>query len=179
MKKIIYSLIALCALATGTVQASIDTLGGEFLNAGQLDYYSFSVDTAGAVNLYSSSNTPSDPTLTLWSASSLLQSPVDWTQIAFNDNTTTLSGFESGFNSKDAQVKLTLDIGTYFAQVAGQGSLFAYQFNVDTTNVVGTGAIVSNLAPAAVPLPAAVWMFGASLMGFLGFAKRKGQKSII
>jgi hypothetical protein len=28
-------------------------------------------------------------------------------------------------------------------------------------------------APAAVPLPAAVWMFGAGLMGMLGLTRRK------
>ncbi len=172
-------MIALFALATGTAQASIDTLNGEFLNASQLDYYSFSVDTAGDVNIYSSSTAPFDPTLTLWSASSLLQSPADWTQIAFNNDTASLSFFESGANVKDSQVKLTLDIGTYFAQVAGQGNLFAYQFNVDTDNVAGSGAVVSNVAPAAVPVPAAVWLFGTGLMGFLGLAKRKGQQTAI
>ena len=171
MKKIIYSLIALCALATGTAQASLDTLDGEFFNAGQLDYYSFSVGTAGAVNLYSSSIGPFDPTLTLWSS--------DWTQLAVNNDTTTLDFNESGNNPKDAQVKLTLDIGTYFAQVSGQGNLFAYQFNVDTNNVAGTGAVVSNLAVSAVPVPAAVWLFGTGLMGFLGLAKRKGQQAAI
>lgn len=36
-----------------------------------------------------------------------------------------------------------------------------------------TGSTLSFAAPAAVPLPAAVWMFGAGLMGVLGLTRRK------
>jgi len=36
-----------------------------------------------------------------------------------------------------------------------------------------TGNTLSFAAPAAVPLPAAVWMFGAGLMGVLGLTRRK------
>ena len=37
------------------------------------------------------------------------------------------------------------------------------------SNVVGT----FSLAPAAVPVPAAVWMFGSGLLGLLGIARKK------
>jgi hypothetical protein len=181
MKKIVYSLIALCALATSTAQASIDTLGSTIYDATQEDYFSFQVDTAGDVNIYTSSLAPFDTFLTFWSASSATPTTADLTLLGSNDNTTTLSGFESGFNAKDAQLKLTLAAGNYLARITAIGATpFDYIFNVDTDNVAaGTGAVISNLttavAPAAVPLPAAVWMFGTGLMGFLGFAKRKGQ----
>jgi len=39
----------------------------------------------------------------------------------------------------------------------------------NTNAVVGT----FNLAPAAVPVPAAVWMFGTGLLGLLGAARKK------
>jgi hypothetical protein len=42
------------------------------------------------------------------------------------------------------------------------------------TTSCGTGQNYSfNVSPSAVPLPAAVWLFGTALMGFLGLQKRK------
>lgn len=50
----------------------------------------------------------------------------------------------------------------------------------ETDTLLGTWNLTGNTlsftaasAPAAVPLPAAVWMFGAGLMGFLGMTRRK------
>ncbi len=167
-------------------QAGLATVDAEFLTAGQLDYYGFNVTTAGDVNLYTSSNAPYDPNLTFWSAPSstvdwtVADPTAGWTQLNFNDDTASLSFFESGANAKDAQLKVTLDVGNYFARVAGNSQLFAYQFNVDTVNVAGTGALVANVAQvASVPLPAAVWMFASGLIGFLGFSKRKSQQKAI
>ena len=186
MKIKLYFALLISVLLSGVAQASITTLDGEFTDAAQTDFYSFIVDTAGAVNLYTSSGAPYDPTLTLWSATSLTQDPAAWTPVSFNDNTSTLSFFESGVNAKDAQVKLDLAVGTYFASVANNSQLFAYQFNVDTDNVLGVGSIgsgavlnVSGVSVAAVPLPAAVWMFASGLIGFLGFSKRKAQNKAI
>jgi hypothetical protein len=189
MKKIIYSLMALCALATGTVQASINTLDGYLSVSTQEDYFSFHVDAAGSVNLYTSSLSPFDPFLTLWSASSSTPTTADLTLLGSNDNTASWSSFESGSNAKDAQIKLNLAIGDYFARVTSSSAdAFAYQFNVDTDNLTGTlvnstGASISNVAavaaPAAVPAPAAVWLFGTGLLTFLGVAKRKGQQSVM
>jgi hypothetical protein len=179
MKNKFYYAMLLCALASGTANASIDTLDGEFLTTTQTDFYTFTVDTAGDVNLYTSSSAPFDPTLTLWSATSPAQDPAAWTQLGFNDNTSSLSFFESGVNAKDAQIKLTLDAGTYFTNVSSNASLFAYQFNVDTNNVAGTGALVSNVSVSSVPLPAAVWMFATGMISFFGFSKRKAQRRAI
>ncbi|NOT10790.1 MAG: hypothetical protein HOP23_02985 [Methylococcaceae bacterium] len=47
--------------------------------------------------------------------------------------------------------------------------LWASLAGASTSAVVGT----FNLAPSAVPVPAAVWLFGSALMGFLGLQKRK------
>jgi hypothetical protein len=185
MRKILYAMMAVCALVSGTAQASIDTLDGTLSSPAQADFYSFHVDTAGAVNLYTSAGAPFDPFLTLYSSTSAAPTTVDLTLLGTNDNTTTLNANESGFNTKDAQIKLPLDIGYYLAKVtvASGADPFAYQFNVDTTNVLGTGAVFSGLAavaaPAAVPLPAAVWLFGTGLMTFLGISKRKGQQQAV
>ena len=186
MKIKLYFALLISVFLSGVAQADITTVAGEFTDPAQTDYYSFTVDTAGAVNLYTSSDAPYDPTLTLWSATSLTQDPAAWTPVAFNDNTSTLSFFESGVNPKDAQIKLDLSAGTYFEKVTNNGQLFAYQFNVDTDNVLGVGSIgtgavinVSGVSVAAVPLPAAVWMFASGLMGFLGFSKRKAQNKAI
>ncbi len=186
MKIKLYLALFISVLLSGVAQADITTVAGEFTDPAQTDYYSFTVDTAGAVNLYTSSDAPYDPTLTLWSATSPTQAPAAWTPVAFNDNTSTLSFFESGVNAKDAQIKLDLSAGTYFEKVTNNGQLFAYQFNVDTNNVIGVGSIgtgavinVSGVSVAAVPLPAAVWMFASGLMGFLGFSKRKAQNKAI
>ena len=47
--------------------------------------------------------------------------------------------------------------------------LWASLTGANQSTVVGT----FNLAPSAVPIPAAVWLFGSALMGFLGLQKRK------
>ncbi len=168
------------------VQAGLATVDAEFLTTDQSDYYGFNVTTAGDVNLYTSSIAPYDPNLTFWSAPSATvdwtsaDPTVGWTPVNFNDDSSSLSFFESGANAKDAQLKVTLDVGNYFARVSGNSQLFAYQFNVDTVNVAGTGALVANVAQvASVPLPAAVWMFASGLIGFLGFSKRKAQNKAI
>jgi hypothetical protein len=41
--------------------------------------------------------------------------------------------------------------------------------NANTSIVLGT----FNLTPAAVPVPAAAWLFGSALLGLLGVARRK------
>lgn len=46
-------------------------------------------------------------------------------------------------------------------------------FNFDIGSVVINGGINLTMKPAAVPLPAAVWLFGSGLIGLIGFAKRK------
>lgn len=45
--------------------------------------------------------------------------------------------------------------------------------NLGTFSLSGNTLSFAAPAPAAVPLPAAVWMFGAGLMGFLGMTRRK------
>ena len=183
MKNKLFIALMFSVFLSGFARADLVTLEAEFVDVNQSDWFGIDVTTAGDVNLYTSSFVPYDPTLTLWKAPSttvdwtVTDPTAGWTPVSFNDNTASWNLFETGSNPKDAQLKLTLDIGNYFAKVSGQSQLFTYQFNVDTDNVIGAGAVVANVA--AVPLPAAVWMFASGLIGFLGFSKRKAQNKSI
>lgn len=50
-------------------------------------------------------------------------------------------------------------------------------FGRATWNLASTGALTYNIAgaPAAVPLPAAAWLFGSGLLGLVGIARRKSK----
>ncbi len=83
--------------------------------------------------------------------------------------------FDNGFSTQNF-LKLT-DVSE---SVNGNGELllsgnlkwtglWAGLTGANTSAVVGT----FNLAPAAVPVPAAVWMFGTGLLGLLGVARKK------
>jgi len=83
--------------------------------------------------------------------------------------------FDNGFSTQNF-LKLT-DVSE---SVNGNGELllsgnlkwtglWAGLTGANTNAVVGT----FNLAPAAVPVPAAVWMFGTGLLGLLGAARKK------
>jgi hypothetical protein len=45
--------------------------------------------------------------------------------------------------------------------------------SVDFTFVTGQSAGIDNIVVSSVPLPAAVWLFGAGLLGLIGIAKSK------
>jgi hypothetical protein len=48
--------------------------------------------------------------------------------------------------------------------------------NVHTLNFGGgeiRGQVMANLPPSAVPVPAAIWLFGTALIGLVGFGKRR------
>jgi hypothetical protein len=49
--------------------------------------------------------------------------------------------------------------------------LWASLVGANTNTVVGT----FNLAPSAVPVPAAVWMFGSGLIGLIGFGRKRAN----
>ena len=79
---------------------------------------------------------------------------------------------------------LTNALGTY-QSITGQDSTRITQTLNDCTNnpycggsvntdASGTtGAWMESVTPAAVPVPAAVWLFGSGLFGLLGMARRK------
>ena len=60
---------------------------------------------------------------------------------------------------------------------AFDGQLLQIGFSTETTGFQDTGIIYDNLsfAPTAVPVPAAVWLFGSGLLGLVGVARRRKQ----
>jgi len=57
----------------------------------------------------------------------------------------------------------------------GELNVFPGKWTFSINGSTGTLSYVANAAP--VPLPAAVWMFGAGLMGFLGLNRRKAVEA--
>ncbi|MGZ4960796.1 MAG: PEP-CTERM sorting domain-containing protein [Methylomonas sp.] len=55
------------------------------------------------------------------------------------------------------------------------GAIWPMMAGADTSVVVGS----FSLMPAAVPVPAAVWMFGTGLVGLLGINRRRSAKSAL
>ena len=61
--------------------------------------------------------------------------------------------------------------GLYTSQTAGG-------YLGDAANAQGLGSlfVAGAVAPAAVPVPAAVWLFGSALVGLVGFGRRRSAK---
>jgi len=74
-----------------------------------------------------------------------------WTYMPFNTSSAALLLSESG-------------TGLYSFSVYGQGASEAGDFSLDYSLQIGV---------SAVPIPAAVWLFGSGLLGLVGIAKRK------
>jgi len=57
-----------------------------------------------------------------------------------------------------------LAAGNYSLWIGGNGP---------DASPVGSQSYLANITASPVPIPAAVWLFGSALMGFLGLQKRK------
>jgi hypothetical protein len=53
-----------------------------------------------------------------------------------------------------------------------------WYFRLTTNGGSGDNMLVTSMTPSAVPVPAAVWLFGSAMTGLLGFGKRKQTKMI-
>jgi len=67
------------------------------------------------------------------------------------------------------EYQLTLEAGDYYVWMGIQA--VAYQYGIYGTSIIDSSISVS-AAPSAVPVPAAVWLFGSALAG-LGWMRRK------
>lgn len=190
MKKI-FSALALLLLANGA-QASLEISTPQAISAkNQVDLFTFNADSTGIVNIYTESSAPANLALSLWSTSSATPTASDWSLVTSNNNTATWNFFETQ-NSLDAQIKPSLSAGQYLVSIYGSGITpignllsdgfggngatghFPYLLNVDGSNVTAASFNYQS-SVSSVPLPAAVWLFGAGLMGVLGISKRKGK----
>jgi hypothetical protein len=69
-----------------------------------------------------------------------------------------------------------LAAGTYLAGGAEFDTLFAALWEVNP-GVLSDGNVKLNINVSAVPVPAAVWLFGTALIGFVGMSRRTSIKS--
>ncbi|NOT12382.1 MAG: hypothetical protein HOP23_11220 [Methylococcaceae bacterium] len=146
------------------------------------------------VGYYGTKETPANPNL-----SGYLQANTAWSTMMNLNNTGTV-GIDDAVNTSSFRAKGTAGyLGDYglngggaaaYNIFGGLGNSLAFikdgvtgEFgDIPTFQLLGTAnlALTSNSAtftafsaPAAVPLPAAVWMFGAGLMGMLRLNRRK------
>jgi hypothetical protein len=88
---------------------------------------------------------------------------------AFTGGQNPLTTLYGTYGNADAAIAYGV-AGNFYYEVASAGK-------VTTTLLANQWTLAGNsldfAAPAAVPLPAAVWMFGAGLMGYLGLNRRK------
>lgn len=182
--KLLSRIIAVAALGllVNAAQANEIDNNGNLGTANQVDNYTFSVTSAGDVNLFTTSNLPTNPYLTLWR-----QSGGDWLKIAGNDDRVGANFNETG-NSWDAKIEQVLNAGNYEVSVSWSGNTpvgnlvssgFTQQGNggfalFDSYNPY-TLAIIGSVSPnlATVPLPTAAWLFGSVLMSCFGWSKKR------
>lgn len=181
MKKIYFALV-LFVFLTGAARAAVTlTLNPLDTNPSTVDYFNFTVNAGNTsiVDIYTKSLSPVNLSLSLW-ATTLSG---DGTLIGSNDNSTTWSLLKTS-NNLDAEWQSVLAAGSYQVTVAGSGitptgSLLSNGFAGSTTQTFAPYQLKIVGSVSAVPLPAAVWMFGSGLMTFLGLSKRKSQRQSI
>ncbi len=74
----------------------------------------------------------------------------------------------------------SLSAGMYLAGVTdwvGNDAPFQNLWELTVNSGVGDGQVNLNIEVSAVPVPAAVWLFGSALIGFVGIARRTSIKS--
>ena len=167
---------AIFSLSAAAAQANEFDFNGVLGNANQIDTYNFTITTLSQVNLYTTSDYPVDPLLTLWS-----QTGSDWQEVATNDNRVG-ANFGETINALDAKIVQTLSSGNYEATVSWSGNTpigsllsagFSLNGNAGRNLNDSYNPYYLTIVTTPVPLPATVWLFGSMLMGFLGWQKKR------
>jgi len=110
----------------------------------------------------------------------------DWAFLAFDYDPYFDSSFFSVFNGASLVKALTLadvaSVGDYGETIwntfsytfvnAGAGQMTFGVSNLGD-NAFSSKLLIDNVSPSAVPVPAAVWLFGSALMGLFGVSRRK------
>jgi len=194
MNKLFGSILFFAALSTGAANAAVTThqFTGNFTTGNDVFTYAFTItedtlatfETFGYAGGTLANGTPVadggfDPTLTLFG--STLPTPVisDGGD-AVEDRESTIDNY-----SWDDFITLTLAPGNYkialtqfdnnWNTAINSWTNLAVDSFIDSANNQRTSAyaLQVTLAPAPVPVPAAMWLFGSGLFGLLWSAKRK------
>ncbi len=193
MKKLRYMTFIILTFACGYANAATFTFDGDITYHNDIVQIGFTLnDDAYDVRVWTDSylwGTNFDPITALWNAS-------DNSLIQENDDNESIG---AGQTSWDSGFWLTfLSAGDYFFTVqkygnpaAGNNLSDGFQRDADTPILVGTGTYWrvnldgvdsatqhSATQPSAVPVPAAVWLFGTALVGLVGFGKRKSKVAV-
>ncbi|MDP3334147.1 MAG: DVUA0089 family protein [Methylococcaceae bacterium] len=195
MKKLFGSILFFAALSTGAANAAVTThqFTGNFNTGNDVFTYAFTItedtlatfETFGYAGGTLANGTPVadggfDPTLTLFG--STFETPVisDGGDAVGDDRKSAISDY-----GWDDLITLTLAPGNYIIAVTQFDNNWNTTINswtnlavdtfIDSGNSQRTDAyaLQVTLAPAPVPVPAAMWLFGSGLFGLLWSAKRK------
>ena len=109
--------------------------------------------TAGIAGNGFSINSPMSPAYTLLSQTS--------------PNTTGFTGFNN-----NGQVTATIALGSLPAAAAGNLRYLVFGLSEHSDLATNSAVGIDNIKVSAVPLPAAVWLFGSAMLGMIGMRRR-------
>lgn len=135
-------------------------------------WFQFELDAAADVSLDTNESQGSDTILALY------ETDTDGTLLGQNDDCNPAAS-----NSLSSCLSFSnLALGTYLVgvtsfNIVGIADPFAdgWMLSGDNKNVVAYAGL--NITISAVPVPAAVWLFGTALIGFVGMARRTAVKA--
>ncbi|OQW78660.1 MAG: exosortase [Proteobacteria bacterium ST_bin11] len=160
--------------SAGTTDANIGWNAGTFA-AGSGNLYSFSVTQRFTASLSGSTNNePLRAALQFetWGVQ------MDYNSLLLNGVAPTFATqtfYDDGYESSFGPVELVQYLAYW--DLSGPASNYLFSFN-SAGHSLSLGQVAIDIGPStapitAVPLPAAVWLFGAGLMGFLGLNRKK------
>jgi hypothetical protein len=90
----------------------------------------------------------------------------------------TMGAYDAAFASAPGSGFLSMGRGgtlglNLFSTLALGGQLYLYVGEAGNNGETMRGLVTVSDAPAVVPVPAAVWLFGSALIGLVGFGKRR------
>ncbi len=156
----------------GTTDAHIGWNNGTF-TTGSKNLYSFSVVSDFNIDLTASSSL-SGPLRVVFQTEEWGM-PLDTGSVLLNGLAPTLSSVsytDPAYPSSFGEVTLTQRL--FYWDLASATDVFHFDFTGSDHSMSFTQAAI-DIGPAPVPLPAAVWMFGAGLMSLLGVTRRKAS----
>jgi len=168
---------------TETIEIETGTTIGEYQvqNNSSLDLFAIAISNNNGVLPYTNVATASDGSYIGWVAETINASSWDTyvlLDMDYNDLALNSFGLFTDFFAADDNVNLYVWGGESDLINAGASVSGAFLFNpallASSGLVIGTnGTTNSAIAVSAVPVPAAIWLFGSGLLGLVGIARRK------